>query len=321
MSVSVPSAEEFDALVARVKTLEETVGSKPPEPEPEPEHDFAVWFCGPHKNAEISGDRIKVDGTDRWLLLNSNYGSGNDQREWNHPDAWSFTDEGINVHAQWKEGLPQGYKIQSGFASSRDVGVYYPLFSRFKIVARVPREVEDWPAFWLRHRNGSGFCEVDITEMFVAQTDDTTMSATIHEGGMGGGSNMHQPKFLIPDDGAFHEIVCEILPYGNGGLTIDFKVDGAGAKGFGKKYQGKDIFTLDDASGLINAGTEDAWDFAMNLAMGGKWIADPLVPYTGTLQNGQQGKPEDENHRSWRNVDPPEECDFTIQSVTIDRTA
>ncbi len=319
MSATVPTQEEFDALAQRVSDLESATPPPEPGPEPAPEHDFAIWFAGPHKNAEIHGDRIRVDGTDRWLLLNSNYGSGNNQREWNHPESWTLTEAGLNCHAQWKEGLPQGYKIRSGFASSRDVNVFYPLYSRFTIRAKVPNKVEDWPAFWLRHRNGSGFCEVDITEMFVAQTDKTTMSATIHEGGIGGGSNMHQPKFLIPDDGAFHEIVCEIAPYGNGGITIDFKVDGAGAKGFGKKYRGLEVFTLDDASGLINAGTEDAWDLAMNLAEGGNWIADPLVPYQGKLQNGQPGKPLDENHQTWRDSTPPQESNLVIESVLVDR--
>ncbi len=318
MSVSVPSAEEFDALVKRVETLESS--TTPPEP-PVPEHDWEFYFAGPKKNANKEDDTIIVDGTDRWLLLNSNYGSGNNQREWNHPDSWTFTEEGLDCHAQWKEGLPQGYKIRSGFASSRDVGIFYPLFARFTIRAKVPNKVEDWPAFWLRHRNGSGFAEVDMTEMFVAQTDKTTLSATVHEAGIHGGSNMHQPKFLIPDDGAFHEIVCEIAPHGEGGITIDFKVDGAGAKGFGKKYNNKDIFTLEDASGLINAGTEDAWDLALNLAEGGNWIADPLVPYVGKLQNGQTGKPLDANHQTWRDSTPPQESHLVIESIFVDRTA
>ena len=67
----------------------------------------------------------------------------------------------------------------SGFLSSRDaqtgnkdeqnkeIGCYYPLYSRIEIKAKIPFRIGTWMALWLRHYTGASTFEIDLQEFFV----------------------------------------------------------------------------------------------------------------------------------------------------------
>ena len=71
------------------------------------------------------------------------------------------------------------YGWWSGFLSSRDaqtgnkdeqnkeIGCYYPLYSRIEIKAKIPFRIGTWMALWLRHYTGASTFEIDLQEFFV----------------------------------------------------------------------------------------------------------------------------------------------------------
>lgn len=71
------------------------------------------------------------------------------------------------------------YGWWSGFLSSKDaqtgnkdeqnkeIGCYYPLYSRIEIKAKIPFRIGTWMALWLRHYTGASTFEIDLQEFFV----------------------------------------------------------------------------------------------------------------------------------------------------------
>lgn len=53
-----------------------------------------------------------------------------------------------------------------GFGGNNPTGRYWPMFGWYEVRAKIPHGQGIWPAFWLRHREGSTNCEVDFMEYF-----------------------------------------------------------------------------------------------------------------------------------------------------------
>lgn len=53
-----------------------------------------------------------------------------------------------------------------GFGGIVPNGRYWPMFGWYEVRAKIPHGQGIWPAFWLRHREGSTICEVDFMEYF-----------------------------------------------------------------------------------------------------------------------------------------------------------
>lgn len=62
-----------------------------------------------------------------------------------------------------------GNEFTAGMLGTRDQGVFYPRWARYVAKMRIPHGQGVWPAFWLRHRDGSDICEPDIMEYFIAE--------------------------------------------------------------------------------------------------------------------------------------------------------
>lgn len=312
----VNAAETTIAQLATRVTALEAATEPPPTP---PVLDARFGTSG---NVALTGtDGISVDGKLTWKRYNSSYGSGNAERQYHKPEAWRMDADGITVVGERAPSgsVPSGYSFRSGFAGSRDVGVWLPLFCRVTIEARVPRFVEVWPALWMRHARGSSFAEIDIMELWCAQISGDVSVSTLHYMGGAGGTNLHRNRFALPMDGGFHTWTCEVRPYGAKGAEVAFAVDGKPplTTNSSQWYGGQSLFRLADASGLID-GTADrsaAWDLALNQSLGGNWVADPLVPYAGKLQNGQTAKPLGPTVVTWR---PAERAEMTIRRVTVE---
>jgi beta-glucanase (GH16 family) len=157
----------------------------------------------------------------------------------------------------------------SGFLGSRDADEprYYPLFGRYEMRARVPHGQGLWPAFWLRHREGASVAEVDIMEVFHSRSPGQA-SSTLHLGGSHG-RNLASGTTELGDGalrlGGWHEFSVEIMPAGTRGILYTFEVDGAGVTSY--------LDAKPDTR--ITGRPAQAWDIAVNLAVGGRWVGHP----------------------------------------------
>ena len=117
-----------------------------------------------------------------WKPYHSTYGDGNNELACLTPGNVSVSGGSLKLTAR-REKLtcPNGSTRQfsSGFLGTRETGTYFPRYGRFEIRAKVPHAQGLWPAFWLRHRNGSGVAEVDVMEYFHSQVPGKT-TQTLH---------------------------------------------------------------------------------------------------------------------------------------------
>ena len=74
-----------------------------------------------------------------------------------------YTDHG------WWSGFLSSKDAQTGNKDeqNKDIGCYYPLYSRIEIKAKIPFRIGTWMALWLRHYTGASTFEIDLQEFFV----------------------------------------------------------------------------------------------------------------------------------------------------------
>lgn len=115
--------------------------------------DPSRWYVYPDGNTYGDGNNsIHVHRTQNALVSPATAGgSGN-----------SF--KGLNI----KESF-SGRQYTAAMLGSRERSVWYPRYGRYWFRAKMPHGQGLWPAVWLRHRNGSSVCEVDIMEYFHSQ--------------------------------------------------------------------------------------------------------------------------------------------------------
>ena len=69
----------------------------------------------------------------------------------------------------WWSGFLSSKDAQTGNKDehNKDIGCYYPLYSRIEIKAKIPFRIGTWMALWLRHYTGASTFEIDLQEFFV----------------------------------------------------------------------------------------------------------------------------------------------------------
>lgn len=74
-----------------------------------------------------------------------------------------YTDHG------WWSGFLSSKDAQTGNKDeqNKEIGCYYPLYSRIEIKAKIPFRIGTWMALWLRHYTGASTFEIDLQEFFV----------------------------------------------------------------------------------------------------------------------------------------------------------
>ena len=169
------------------------------------------------------------------------------------------------------------YKYTSGFLGSREASKYYPLFGTFEMRAKLPHGHATWPAFWLRHRNGStatNGAEIDIMEYFHAQVPGKTTS-TLH---LAGKSNVFKKTSFFENPTrtpGWHTWSVSISPATNG-VKFQFLLDGKDAGSY---------LDTNSSKWATSAPADATWDIAVNMAVGGNWNGTPGKPI-GLLGNG-----------------------------------
>lgn len=149
----------------------------------------------------------------------------------------------------------------SGFMSSRDSGLWFPLFGTIRARVLLPDKAPGmWPAVWLRHRNGASTAEVDLMESFGASKDVTSQHLhfpnTAGVGVWGKGV-----RTLAP---GWHTYWVRIRP-APGGIRFTLGVDSTTTGSY----------LLTDTSRLTRVDRSRAWDVAANIAVSSnRWTGD-----------------------------------------------
>lgn len=220
---------------------------------------------------ELWRDDFDGDAVDRaaWEPYYNTYGDGNAELACLTPDNLRVADGVLTIEARAESvTCPSGStrRFTSGFIGSREVGRLYPLHGRFEIRARVPQAQGLWPAFWLRHAGGAAVAEVDILEVFHSQRPGQ-VAQTLHFP-ESTGRQVFSGWATPPGGGAdgWHTYAVEILPDdATGGLRFTFFVDDT--------VTGTHVEP--DAPWRAAADPDAAWDLAVNLAVGGRWVGEP----------------------------------------------
>ncbi len=200
--------------------------------------------------------------TSVWKPYFSTYGDGNNELQCHTPANVAVSGGTVKLTAKREVvTCPNGStrEFSGAFLGTRDTGTYFPRYGRFEIRARLPHGQGLWPAFWLRHRNGSSTAEVDIMEYFHAQAPGAT-SVNLHFLG-----RKNVSKKTVPSDDplnpAWHTWAVEIAP-ADEGVRFTFFLDG------------NPFHTYTDSPAEWNTG-ERLWDIAVNLSVGGDSVGHP----------------------------------------------
>jgi beta-glucanase (GH16 family) len=153
--------------------------------------------------------------------------------------------------------------FSSGFIGTRETGTYFPVPGYYEIRAKLPHAQGMWPAFWLRHRNGSSTAEVDVMEYFHSQVPGKT-TQTLHLDGV---SNVSKKTSFVETPSTtpgWHTWGAAIEPV-EGGWRFTMYTDGVAVHSY----------TDTAASWASKAPSEAMFDIAVNLAVGGNWVGHP----------------------------------------------
>jgi hypothetical protein len=235
---------------------------------------------------EFNGNAIN---TANWRASYSTYGDGNNEEACLTPNNAVVSNGTLKIIAKREQIACPGQPVDSfssAFLGSRDAGKYYPKFAKYEIRAKLPHAQGLWPAFWLRHKNGSSVAEVDIMEYFHAQVPGKT-SSTLHLDyvtNIAKKSIDFESPVLTP---GWHTWAVEMTPASTGSQDVKFN------------------FLLNGQSYFTHTPTQQDWakavdgnqmfDIAINMAVGGNNIGHPddelgwsrylnmcLKPYRGT---------------------------------------
>jgi beta-glucanase (GH16 family) len=229
---------------------------------------------------EFSGTKLD---TGVWKPYHNNYGSGNNEKACLTPNNVAVSGGALVITSR-KETVacPNAgtYNYTSGFVGTRETGHYFPRFARYEMRAKIPHMHALWPAFWLRHRDGSSKAEIDVMEYFHAQSPGKTTS-TIHYNGVANvakGVSTFEAPTLNP---GWHTWAVEMLPSGTK-VCIQYFVD---EKPMPFYNQPAGPYCVDKIQFDKYPG-ENLFDIALNMAIGGNWVGDPDSADLTKLQNG-----------------------------------
>lgn len=141
---------------------------------------------------------------------------GGDEFNEDKPDTtrWFRYGDGKNANYGWPQGMIQTYRPQqiematlpsgekvlritsvkrnngdsingnpgwwSGAISTRETEIFYPLYCKIEVRAKVANEKGVWHAIWSRYRDGASIAELDLNEFFVKKVGKGVVSQAIH---------------------------------------------------------------------------------------------------------------------------------------------
>lgn len=260
---------------------------------------FSVVTCFAFSSA-FAATRVLLD-TDRdgWGLwtaygpdLNERYGSGNNSKHYHHPSR-VLTNGAARTLEAVDTGVGEARRYQSGCLSTREAqnGAGFFRFSNDISSLRFEFEITIsdwshavWPACWLRGVGGAGVHEIDVMEGFTAQTGTNLYRFAVHSAGHNNAIRDPWPGAPLP---AGQRATVWAAVYRPGMLHTNDAVIRAGVDDT-IVVNARDPYTADWWSDTFG------WDLIVQQQIGGNWIGDPDLPYTGTLQNGNPGRPANE---------------------------
>lgn len=283
ITVTYAAARKYVSLEAENATISGNVTTKtdsnaaggkslqfdsPPAPPAPDEANISGWGL-PFYRDEFSGSSVD---TSRWGVYHNNYGSGNNELECNTPNNVAVSGGALTITGKKQTySCPVGgtKNYTSGFLGSRDASTarYYPLYGRFEMRAKVPHGQGLWPAFWLRHKNGASTAEVDIVELFHNQAPGKVTHTLHFPASIGANVSKKSTSFetAVQGTGNWHTFAVEIVPAGTNSVKFTFFVDGTQTH----------TYTNTNAASWVNGYENEAWDIAVNLAIGGNWVGHP----------------------------------------------
>lgn len=248
------------------------------DPGTEPVGERAGWRL-------VWSDEFEGGGLDTsvWRAYHSTYGDGNRELQCHTPDNVAVSDGRLQLTARREQvSCPGGVirQFSSGFVGTREAGVYFPRFARYEMRARIPHGQGLWPAFWLRHRDGSTVAEVDVMEYFHAQVPGRT-SMTLH---LDGQVNVSKGTVFVEEPtspGGWHVWAVEIEEVAEG---VEFQFS----------FNDEVVHTYVDtrAQWASRHPGQPLFDIAVNLSVGGEWAGHPDDPlgYLGLLERCAKGQ-------------------------------
>lgn len=209
--------------------------------------------------------------TSRWKPYYNTYGDGNNEEACLTPNNIEVGSGTLKIIAKKEHitcpGQPQD-DFSSGFMGSREAGHYYPAFAKYEIRAKVPHGQGLWPAFWLRHVNGSSTVEIDIMEYFHSQVPGkVTQSLHIpNEEKYNLSKKITAFETPVTGTGGWHTYAVDIVPLDDGTKArIDYYID----NNLTHTYTPSKF-------GWLNDFNQNAmFDVAINMAVGGNWVGHP----------------------------------------------
>jgi beta-glucanase (GH16 family) len=212
-----------------------------------------------------------------WKPYNNNYGSGNKEEECNTPNNVTVSNGSLLITAKRENivcpGTSTNYSFTSAFLGTRENNTYFPKFARYEMRAKLPHAQGLWPAFWLRHRNGSTNplgAEVDVMEYFHSQVPGKT-SSTLH---LDGTSNVAKKTvaFETPTTTpGWHTWAVETKPDMIDTTKVNFSFTLDGTEFFNITPSQKAWAT--DATNGVDP--NHMFDIAINMAVGGNYVGHP----------------------------------------------
>lgn len=195
-----------------------------------------------------------------WTLYDNTYGA---REHYNRPQNWEVSSG--TCRCVTKRESFGGKSFTTGTMGTREKGVYFPRVGFYEMRCRTPHGQGTFPAFWLRHRNGSSTAECDIMETFHSQLPGYAVS-TLHLPQDEGSNFAKDAEFVETpsESAAWHVYGCSIHETATG-IEFRFYIDGAlhlaviPTKG----------------SWWTNFTQAQLWDIAVDQYVGGPWIGHP----------------------------------------------
>jgi beta-glucanase (GH16 family) len=204
-----------------------------------------------------------------WKPYYSTYGDANKEEACLTPNNVSVSNGSLKIVAKRESitcpGQPTD-QFSSGFLGTRENGVHFPKFARYEMRAKLPHAQGLWPAFWLRHKNGSSIAEVDVMEYFHAQAPGKT-TATIH---LDNAYNISKKTTAFENPTTtpgWHTWAVEMEPDATDATKVKFSFSLDATVYHTVTPSQKTWATATDANKMF--------DIALNLAVGGNYVGHP----------------------------------------------
>lgn len=253
-----------------------TTPSTPSTPPTTTDPSWKLYFAD-----EFDGTALN---TKVWHPYDNAYGSGNHELQCEKPQNVKVANGVLTItakreHITCSDGSVR--EFTAGFLGTRENNVYFPRYGRYEMRAKTPHAAALWPAFWLRHKDGSSVTEIDVMEYFHAELPGQTTS-TLHYNGKSNvakGSIAFEEPTRTPD---WHVWATEIEEV-SGQVCLSYFVDDKRVQfnglAAGKPYCFTDVGPFQRYPG------QNLFDIAVNVSVGGDWVALPDGP-TNVLGNG-----------------------------------